>query len=73
MKKKIKDLNDYEIDIICKNNKCDNCPLNPDIMVLWCKPSELDKYGVQIIGYSAIDKQSKEEMQKDLEILKGVE
>lgn len=45
MKKKIKDLNDEEIDIICKNNKCDNCPLNPDIMVLWCKPSELDKYG----------------------------
>ena len=45
MKKKVKDLTDEEIDIICKNNKCDNCPLNPDIMVLWCKPSELDKYG----------------------------
>ena len=34
---------------------------------------ELDKYGVQIIGYSAIDKQSKEEMQKDLEVLRNVE
>lgn len=34
---------------------------------------ELDKYGVQIIGYSAIDKQSKEEMQKDLEELRNVE
>lgn len=45
MKKKIKDLNDYEIDIICKNNKCDNCPLNPDVMVPWCKNGELDKYG----------------------------
>lgn len=45
MKKKIKDLNDYEIDIICKNNKCDNCPLNPDIIVPWCKNGELDKYG----------------------------
>lgn len=45
MKKRIKDLTDEEIDIICKNNKCDNCPLNTGIMVAFCKPDELYEYG----------------------------